>query len=194
MDICMAVLNGTKRLHDSMAEFYTEERNVYEAIRSRGLMDKLCAHMKRTGNWARRKIYAFTFSDMCAYIGLSCDPERRYKQHVSGKHKSSVYNHIKETTATFGFVVLTDWLDLDDAAKAENDYIKKYSSEGWTMLNRVRGGALGGANGYSKFMLQFITEGYEYIEDFRRGSPNYYRYIKKYNLFDEFCSHMKHRK
>jgi hypothetical protein len=186
-------LSAIAAKYDTLQDFYNKDYNVYESIRKRGLMDELCSHMKRTGNWARRKVYAFTFSDGYAYVGLSCNPKERYRQHTSGKFKSSVYKHIKETCASFEFNILTDWLDIDDVAKAENDYIKKYEADGWKMLNRVRGGGLGTkTGGYTRHMLRFVTESYECVEDFKEGAPRYYRYIIRHNLFDEFCSHMKH--
>ena len=180
--------------YDTLRDFRNKEGGAYSVILRRGLIDELCAHMKRSGNWARRKIYVFTFSDGYAYVGLTCNPEKRYYEHTSGKYKSAVYSHIKKSGVDFDFLVLTDWLGIDDARSAEEGYIKKYKGDGWKMLNRARGGALGAPNGgYTRHMLKLETERYGYIEDFKDNSPRYYKYIMKNNLFDEFCSHMKHR-
>lgn len=177
-----------------LIDFIYGEPNTYAIIRRRGLLDKLCSHMKRTGNWVRRKVYVFTFSDGYAYVGLSCNPARRYKQHTLGKEKSAVFSHIKATGSSFGFTILTDWLDIDAAGKVEDDYIKKYKADGWKMLNRMRGGGMGSTNGgYTRHMLEMVTEECTYIEDFKKRFPRQYRYIMRNNLFDELCGHMKHK-
>lgn len=125
-------------------EFQKGDRNTYNHAFQEGWLDDICGHMEVVGNWMRRKIYAFTFSDGYAYIGLSFDPEHRRRRHTDvEKKKSAVYKHIEETGASYEFKILTDWLDIDIVGKMEDDYIKKYAAEGWKMLNRVKGGALG---------------------------------------------------
>ena len=137
---------------NSMKQFYTDKKGAFLAICKRGLVGKLCGHMERSGSLFKRKIYVFTFSDGYAYVGLAKDPDKRRKEHLSRKDKSSpILPHIKETGATFEFTVLTDWLDKDTAAKTEDEYIKKYAADGWKMLNRVRGGGLGS-------LVQLYTE------------------------------------
>ena len=128
-------------------EFQKGDRNTYNHAFQEGWLDDICGHMVVVGNWMRRKIYAFTFSDGYAYIGLSFDPEHRRRRHTDvEKKKSAVYKHIEETGASYEFKILTDWLDIDVVGKMEDDYIKKYAADGWKMLNRVKGGALGTPN------------------------------------------------
>ena len=128
-------------------EFRKGDGYAYQRSFKEGWLDDICGHMEVVGNWMRRKIYAFTFSDGYAYIGLSFDPEHRRRRHTDvEKKKSAVYKHIEETGASYEFKILTDWLDIDVVGKMEDDYIKKYAAEGWKMLNRVKGGALGTPN------------------------------------------------
>lgn len=181
---------------NSMEEFYTKNKGAFLAVCRRGLVGKLCGHMERKGSLFERKIYVFTFSDGYAYVGLAKDPDKRRKEHLSGKDKSSpILPHIKETGATFEFTVLTDWLDKDTAAKIEDEYIKKYAANEWKMLNRVRGGGLGSlVQLYTERNIKKEISKYEYFEDFRKGSPGFYRYIRIHHLQDKYLVGLKSRK
>ena len=177
--------------YDDEKVFYTNHKGVFLAIYRRGLLDKLCAHMKKRGSWYKRKIYVFEFDDGFAYIGLSRYPEKRYKQHVNGKGCSAVFKHIQETDAVYEFKILTDWLEKDDAAKKEEQYRKQYAANGWKMLNRVRCGALGSSPvAFSESEIRKVVSWYDNILDFKKGSPKYYRYLRRHNLLDKYCSQM----
>ena len=180
--------------YNRLIDFIEQEKTIYGIIAGRGLLDKLCGHMKRSGSLYRRKIYAFTFSDGYAYIGLTQNPKRRYHEHLKGKGHSPVLLHIQETGATYEYAVLTDWLDKDSAAKAEDAYIKQYIADGWKMLNRVSGGALGNmASVYTDERIRREVEKYEYIEDFREQSTAYYGYLQQRGLLRKYCAHMTHK-
>ena len=181
--------------YNDLHEFITKEKGIYYAIKRHGLYKKLCGHMKRVGNRYKRKIYVFTFSDGYAYVGLAKDPDKRYEEHMSGGHGSPIVPHIEDTGATVEFKTLTDWLDKDEAAKAENDFIEKYKADGWKMLNKNKGGALGMMTWlYTDENIKREVNKYEYFEDFRKGSPRFYRYVMTKHLYDKYCSGMKHRK
>lgn len=124
-------------------DFWRNDRKAYDIARMRGMLDKICAHMKPLADFTKRKIYVFTFSDGYAYVGLTHNIKERYKSHTTGGGHSPVYRHITETGASFKFEVLTEWMDIEDVGKLEDDYIKKYASDGWKMLNKMKGGALG---------------------------------------------------
>ena len=182
-----------KKYH-SLKEFREREAWAYKAMQNRGLLQKLCGHMVHKGGLISRKIYAFTFNDGYAYIGLTLNPERRFRQHTTnGKNPSSVYLHIKETGASYQFKVLTDWLNVKESGKAENYYIKQYASKGWKMLNRQPGGGLGGATGklYTDKRIRAEVAKYEYLRDFRKGSPNFYRYIINHHLQTKYCKNLR---
>ena len=142
-EYCHSVALGYR----TKSEFRQANEYAYTLAHKEGWLDDICDHMEVVGNMMRRKIYAFTFSDGCAYIGLSFDPYHRRKEHTKAeKKKSAVYKHIEETGASYEFKILTDWLDIDVVGKMEDDYIKKYAAAGWKMLNRVKGGSLGAPN------------------------------------------------
>lgn len=181
--------------YDDLKEFIEKERSAYCAIHKRGLLEELCRHMKRSGSLYRRKIYAFTFSDGCAYVGLTLDPLKRFHEHMTGKGHSPILRHIKETGATYEYALLSDWLDKDSAAKVEDAYIRQYKAEGWKMLNRARGGGLGNtAYIYTDAKIRKEVSKYEYVEDFREESFAYYHYLQsRRGMFAKYCSHLKRR-
>lgn len=178
--------------YDDEREFYTKCKGVYLAVSKRGLIDTLCNHMRRRGSWYKRKIYVFEFVDGCAYVGLSRYPEKRYKQHINGKGRSVVYKHIQETGFAYKFKILTDWLEKDDAARQEEQYRKRYTEDGWVMLNRVRCGALGSSPvAFPESEIRKVVSRYDDILDFKKGSPKYYKYLRRHNLLDKYCSQMR---
>ena len=181
--------------YDSRSEFQNGSPKAYAAALRNGWLDDICDHMIPKGNWFKRKIYVFTFSDGYAYVGLAQDPKDRYRAHISGKGRSPIFPHIKKTGATFEFKILTDWIDKDVAGKVEDDYINLYAAEGWKMLNKAKGGSLGAtAKIYTHKRLKCEVEKYEFIDDFRKSSPRFYKYVKRHNLLDKYCAKMRFRK
>lgn len=181
--------------YKTLKEFIKKENSVYYAIKKRGLEKELCEHMKRVGNRYRRKIYVFTFSDNYAYVGLAKDPDERYNEHTRYDKDSPVYKHIEKAGASFEFKILTDWLDIDSAAQTEDNYIKQYKSDGWKMLNKNKGGALGMMTWlYTDDNIRREIGKYEYFEDFKKGSPRFYIYICNHHLCGKYFSQMKRRK
>lgn len=177
--------------YDVLQEFREVEPKAYREICRRGLLDELCSHMVRRGMWSKRQIYVFTFSDGYAYIGLSMNPKYRYSQHTKSDEYSPVFQHIRKTKASYEFNILTDWLEAASATKIEDEYIKKYAADGWKMLNKAKGGALGGTHTYNDWRLSYEAGKYNSMKGFMKGSPRFYKYMKKHGLLDKYCSHMK---
>lgn len=173
-------------------EFSKANKAAVAAASRQGWLDEICSHMKPVGNWFKRKIYAFTFTDGYAYVGLAQDPASRYKQHTIRDKRSPVLKHIEKTGSSFEYTILTDWVHKDIAGKIEDDFIEKYKAEGWKMLNTQKGGNLGTLSKfYTKERLQAEADKYDYIDDFRESSPRFYYYITAHHVFEEFCSKMK---
>ena len=181
--------------YNSKEEFRQGNSPAHAAAQRNGWLDDVCSHMVPRGNWFKRKIYVFTFSDGYAYVGLAQDPADRYRAHVTGQGYTPVYPHIQETGATYEFTILTDWLHKDVAGKVEEEYRKKYAEDGWKMLNRVKCGSLGGATKiYTHERIQQELAKYEYVDDLRDGSPLIYKYILRHHLWEEYCGKMSFRR
>ena len=110
-------------------------------------IDEICKHMKPIGNAYSRCIYAIEFSDNHVYIGLSYNPEKRFKNHLkeSTLNRSSVYKYFLKTGLYPTLKILTEYINIEYAAKMENMKKKEYENNGWITLNVAKCGALGGS-------------------------------------------------
>lgn len=172
---------------------------AYSLAHKEGWLDEICSHMEVVGNLKKRLIYVYTFADGYAYVGLTDDVKRRKIEHLHKiwkKKISPVYLHYQETGASYEYKELTGWLDADTAAKLEDDYIKQYKADGWKMLNRVRGGALGSVTGNNLTAkeIRAVVSRYEYVENFRDDEPTVYRHLCRRHEFSKYCSGLKRKK
>lgn len=185
--------------YKTKGEFRKKSNYAYNRALNEGWLDDICSHMVVAGNLKRRLIYAYTFDDGYAYVGLTNDVKRRKHEHLHkiwNKKTSPVYQHYQETGANYEYKELTDWLDIDTAARMEDEYIRQYKADGWKMLNRVKGGALGAATGnhLTAKNIRATVSRYEYVEDFRDGEPKVYGHICSRQEFSKYCSGLKRRK
>lgn len=86
-----------------------------------------------------RCIYSYEFEDHSVYIGLTCNLNNRKNRHCKD---GSVYEH-KKTCSIYNIIVLTDYINENEAKIKENFYVNKYKEEGWNILNKTGTGSLG---------------------------------------------------
>lgn len=167
-----AALKYSKR-----SDFMTDknDRRFYGYAKKNGWLDNICSHMRRVGNLKKRCVYVAVFDDdHSIYVGITCDVERRWQDHVS-KENSSVHLHIQECGQKPRFEKLTDYIDESEAARMEDEYVHKYTAEGWNVLNRVKAGALGAMTpGYSKEEVLEHARQYHSLKDFRENDAGHY--------------------
>lgn len=181
-------------------EFQQKHRYAYNRAFHEGWLDDICSHMEAgSNNWNKRLVYVYTFADGYAYVGLTDDIKRRKNEHLhkyTHKKLSPVLRHHRETGLNYEYKELTGWLDAETAAKVEDEYIKKYKAEGWKMLNRMRGGGLGGnvRKEHKAKAIRTIVSRYEYVEDFRESEPEVYEELCSSQQFSKYCSGLKRRK
>lgn len=93
-------------------------------------------------------VYCWQFHGMHAvYIGLTCDYERRINEELRYSNASPVHDYIEQTGCTYSVHQLHGNLGATDAADLERAYIAKYRADGYTLLNKNKGGSLGRYNG-----------------------------------------------
>ena len=185
--------------YETRGDFQKGTPSVYNRAFREGWLDDICRHMEVENNWNKRKVYVYTFADGYAYVGLTDDVKRRKNEHLhkySHKKLSPVLRHHRETGEDYKYKELTEWLDAATAAKMEDAYIKKYKTDGWKMLNRMRGGGLGGniRKQNKAKAIQTIVSRYEYVEDFRNSEPEVYEELCSRKQFSKYCSNLKPRK
>lgn len=125
--------------YNSRKKFMENERGCYDAARRNNILIEVTQHMKRYYGLAKRSVYVFEFCDGSAYIGLSFDPKKREKAHLTRNKK------IKEKAAKFDYKlkIIHKNLEAEKAAEMEIEEIKKYRLLGWNVLNKKCGGDLG---------------------------------------------------
>lgn len=192
---CHVIALGYK----TRSDFQQGNRSAYNRAFSEGWLDDICGHMEAENNWNKRLVYVYLFADGYAYVGLTDDVKRRKNEHLhkyTHKKISPVLRHSRETGASYEYKELTDWLDAVTAAKVEDEYIRKYQADGWKMLNRQRGGGLGGNVGkqHKEKAIRTIVSRYEYVEDFKDGEPELYEELCHRRQFSQYCSGLKRRK
>ena len=91
-----------------------------------------------------RYIYVYEFKELnSAYIGLTWNIERRHEEH---KIKGTVFKFITENNISkLDYPIILDGpITYDKSGEREAFFMKKYASEGWTLINKAPAGSLGG--------------------------------------------------
>ena len=100
-------------------------------------------HMEPVGNLYNRLIYAYEFPDNHVYVGLTFNLSKRDRSHMK-KNTSPIYLHMVKTGLKPIRKSLTDFMDIKEAQKKENEILQSYIKKGWKPLNRAKTGSLGG--------------------------------------------------
>jgi predicted GIY-YIG superfamily endonuclease len=138
-------------------DFLKGSPGFYDTARKRGkdFLEKITLHMTPSGESSDKLIYVHEFYDSdekpyAAYVGLTNDSKRRYKEHVTGLYNdkktitTQVAKFLKDNpNYTHEYKELTDYVDFKTAVRLENEWEKKYNEDGWIMLNVVKTGSLG---------------------------------------------------
>jgi hypothetical protein len=165
-------------------ELRSVNNHLYRWIKTHKWEGKCYPHMKEF-NLAKRHIYAEEFENSkTAYIGLSCQIERRHNAHLGkesryGEITSPVYHHMKQTGEEPKLKILTRRpVNSENAGEVENSYIKKYKDNGWKLLNTAKAGSLGSMRPkwtYKKF--QKIKKECKTQEEFHKKLESYQKSI-----------------
>jgi isopentenyldiphosphate isomerase len=136
------VLNEALK-YTSKKDFHKNSKAAYVAASKNDWLNSVCKHMKICGNILSRCVYVYEFSDNYAYIGLTCDDNRRQKEHLKTP-KSPVFKHISETGLSPRHRILSDgYIDVFLAKTLEKESLDIYRSNGWNILNSNRTGGIG---------------------------------------------------
>lgn len=176
----------------SRSEFRSKHNSAYQRAYKKKWLDEICSHMLPLNDKKFRDIYVIRSKcDKYIYVGLSCNVQKRYNHHVSKPTKK-----VKELLSIpHELEILETHLLTESAIKKEQEYIDKFNSEGWVVLNSVKAGSIG--NPYeSKWDVNQIKElasSFTYRMDFYRAYPGVYDFLYEKKLLEEVCLHMKSR-
>ena len=135
--------------YSSLYEFRSKNLNAYQAILSHGWFDLISQIPRMPSDWCDDKIkwsvYRWYFPERNAvYIGLTRQFSQRIKAELKYSTTSPVKDFITSTGCTYEVKEIYTDLSCDDAARLEIDTIQRSRDEGYLVLNRSRGGTLGG--------------------------------------------------
>lgn len=179
--------------YKTRTEFNINCKGGYLFAHKNKWLDDICSHMENVGHKYKRCIYCYEFSDNSVYVGLTYNLDVRQNNRNSDKN-DQVTKHIKETNSQPTRKQLTDYIDVNDAIKLEEFYVKKYIKEGWNILNKSKTGGIGSSElKWTKEKCKNEAIKYKNRKEFKiKNSSAYYSSIKN-GWLDEICLHMKHQ-
>lgn len=169
-------------------DFKRGNEKLWQFASKRPYYEEICSHMTRVGNFKKRLVYLYVFHNSTIYVGLTDDFEIRNIGHgISG----SVFNYKQITGEIPEVKILTDYIDAEEARKLERQLIQEYKDKGWRVLNRTKGGELGGMEEFwTKEKIMELSINYKHRWEFGQNHSVPYRKacIEKW---EEVFSHME---
>lgn len=138
------------------------------------------------------KIYAYIFDDFnTAYIGRTIQIKQRHYSHTRSKKtkKDSVKEFIDENNITNINlpIILEDELTMNESKTREQYWIDRYAEMGYIMLNKVKGGSVGGiAKKWTKEACYQEAKKYNTKIDFYKNSNSAWVSARKNNWLEEY--------
>lgn len=172
-------------------DFREKYPGAYVACKRNKWWDELGSDLLHSGNRFNKCIYAYEFPDNHVYIGLTYNIDER-KENRKKDTYDQVTIRIKMTRLEPNIIQLTDYIPVEESRIKENYFIDKYRSEGWLILNKNNGGAIGCSEikwtkeACAKEALKHIIK-----NDFAKAEYGAYQAAYKRDWLDEICSHMK---
>ena len=153
------------RKYKHVRDLIENEPNILQAIyyRDKEFQHEALKHMETLGDRKHRMVYVYEFPDHSAYVGITCDRERRKTDHRNDK-TSAVYRHTAKTNLTPIYKQLTDYIPVEDAQRLEGEWKEHYRNNGWTILNVAPTGGIGGAK-------PVVVDRQKVIQLFKQGVP-----------------------
>ncbi len=166
-------------------EFRIRFPREYRFAVNHHLLDEICKNLPVMHNMSERCVYAYEFPDMHVYVGLTCNIERRKREHQY-ETNSAVYIYSHETGQRPTFHLKHDYVDYIQAKELEGIVLREYTDKKWISLNRTGTGGIGcSGNIYSQ--VKACTERVKFCEDFyqfKERFPDAYRICLEHDWFD----------
>lgn len=164
--------------------------SVYRCIKQKNWEKECFQHMKIPSGVPDRCIYVCEFpKNNKAYVGLTCEPERRFLFHQGKENNkriiSPVYQFFLESGEFPNIKILTNFLPAEKAQEEEGRYIELYKTKKWNMLNKAKAGGLGGMK------PKWTKE--RFLKD-RRNNPNLKTIKEFYSLYPKWVKAIVTRK
>lgn len=144
--LTVEMVRGIAARYKTRKAFKTGDPGAYKATVRWRMLDDICAHMpKYVGieSDSPTYLYRYVHPEGYVYIGLTTDPDSRHKQHAdeshnelamfcANDHKPEYFERYVDYKDTFEPYVM----ERETAERFERIQIRKYSSEGWKVVNK----------------------------------------------------------
>ena len=179
-------------LYNTKSDFQKYSSSAYNASKKYGWYDDVCSHMVAVGNRKSRIIYVFEFPDKTAYIGLTYNPTVRKTEHFNSSSNSSVLEHCNITGLSPIFkILIPNYVVAEEAQRLESYYMEEYKQNGWSILNKVKCGALGGSYKiWSEEKCKEEALKYTSKKEFIKKSGGAYNASLRGGWINNVCGHM----
>ncbi|MCR5839080.1 MAG: hypothetical protein K6G94_05540 [Kiritimatiellae bacterium] len=166
------IIADSKRFHTKQ-QFRIHSPNMYALARTRGLLSAFSWLTSAPPFHERYVVYRYFFKERNAvYVGLSCVPQRRDRQHriARGKKTSCVFKFAKINRIGIPEMeVLVSGVSQEEARTKEHEYVNQYKFDGYEVLNTGKtGAAVGSIGGMPKYSKKEFLEVAHKVGDFRR--------------------------
>ena len=177
---------------DDYTEFHKKEDAVYCKANSKGWL-KDYTWLKRDKRDFESKInciYVYEFEDFNAvYVGRTMNIYRRNYRHLHNTN-DSVYQFIINNNIDISSVkykIIKDELNTQESVEWECFYIDKYRQEEWKLINRAKGGSIGGTVILWTYEKCYeIAKQFEYVKDFYDQYPTVANKSAKMKWMEKF--------
>jgi len=166
-----------------------EGKKTYKQAWNRGreFYDKATSHMDKA-DYSNKYIYVYEFYEdetpVAAYIGLTCSIDRRRQQHEKGycsskdKERLTTVTKFMNDNPNLTYKVVdpfnSQYFSHVEAAMKEEEVLKNYKKDGWTILNIFPTGGLGKKFVNSNETLRNIASKYKTKKEWKEKDPHTY--------------------
>lgn len=187
-DYTLDVLQEVANKYQTRSQFQRQDAKYYRAAHRKGILDEVCSHMIQSGNLYKRFVYVF-LKDNNVYIGLTCNLTNRLNAHRRTKTMVEIFGE------EFNFSIVSELMSAQDAAEQEKKLIEEYTTLNFNVINKAKGGALGGIHRkWTKELCHELALKYDSIKTMRQENEPLYTVIKRRKWLVDCTSHIKRKK
>lgn len=184
--------------YENKRDFRLFDGKAYFASKRLKCVADICQHMKPLNNAHYRCIYSIEFIETnSVYVGLTYNMEERQSKRLN-KSDDTVTMYIKKTGLKPIYKQLTDYVKVEIAIKLEEEYLNKYNTEGWNILNRAKTGSIGWTGRKHKYdnidYVKSIIYEYNSVGDLMKKNNALYLKIRDNKWRDIIYSMLNYKK
>jgi hypothetical protein len=185
-------LLASARNYQTRGEWKTKDHDRCETARRRPIWDECVAHMRPAANPFATDyvVYAYEFSDGCAYVGLTFVEANRKITHLI---RGPVFEHSKICPNPV-YKVLASGMAYREVGAAEHKWQAEYKAAGWTPLWAAKPGSLGSIHRqWTKEAVLARAKDFQTRKSWYLGDQYTYSLAKRMGWFEDAVAHMPRR-